>query len=532
MDCRISICGGGNLITNGGGIRLNGQLISQQKDGQSSTISIYGGKITTTGGVQNLAGSTLTIGADNNGTMGKLIVGVGQKVNNSGVIVIDLAGAQAGIIKPFINTNGNSSSLITGNTQISVKNGNSDFANATGFDNASGTINFTINQNAIDSFKSTLNNNERATLEQFSDNIYTISGANSTNLKSTANDINRAVFSVFYATNLSIIESLSADNFMPNSKQSITKRTKTSNPRQTRQRQIRKISTKATNPNDINAGFIVQGISSNSANGILGGFKVGYGHNFTNTRFALNFAYAYGSLQSAVNSLIATQNLTTKSHNLALGANLNAQIVGNFGFDLGIVGAMSLADNTRRVESNALNVDSHLQSNQKLYQIALKTAFDYDFKICNFTITPFIGLNQGFLAMPKFAESNANQSNSAFALSAKAYNSYFLYALMGVKMGFDLGNYGVILADLEYKFLVYRSQKERILHYAQSGDILRFAIPPSHKISFDLGYQKDFNAWFLQVPGNFSAIFNTSKSNETNANFYNYGLDAKFGWRF
>ena len=197
FDCRVSGCGGGNITNNGGEIIIQGQLTSQAKDGQPSSITIKGGNLTATGGVQNLAGSTLTIGADNSGKMGQLIVGGGQKINNSGEIIVDLMGMNAGIIKPFIDTNGNSSSLITGNTQISIRNGNSDFANASGFDNASGTINFIINQNAINHFKTTLNNNESATLARFDELIYTISGASSANLKSSANDINRAIFSAF-----------------------------------------------------------------------------------------------------------------------------------------------------------------------------------------------------------------------------------------------------------------------------------------------------------------------------------------------
>lgn len=428
----------------------------------------------------------------------------------------------AGIIKPFIDTNGNSSSLITGNTQISIRNGNSDFANASGFDNASGTINFIINQNAINHFKTTLNNNESATLTRFGDDIYTISGASSANLKSSANDINRAIFSAFYATNLAVMESLAFDSDLIFSKQRSAKRVV--NPRQARQRQVRKISTKGANPNNINAGFIVQGISGD-ANGILGGIRAGYGVDFVRGRFALNFAYAYGNLKNALDTFIATQNLATKSHNLTLGANLNARFVGNFGVDLGLSGFMIFANHTREIKSN--RQISSLKSNQNIYQIAVDLAFVYDFKITNFLIAPYLGLNQGFLAMPKFAEAGGD-----FALNAVAYNAYFLNVILGAKVGFDFGNYGAILGKIDYKFLVYNSQKTHILHYVNSTDSLIFKIPNTHKIAFDLGYQKDFGAWYLRVNGNFGAIFNATKSSDTNTNFYTYGLEAKFGWKF
>lgn len=400
-------------------------------------------------------------------------------------------------------------------------NGNSDFANA----NLNGTtLNVTINQAAITEFKSSLNNNESATLTRFGDDIYTISGASSANLKSSANDINRAIFSAFYATNLSVMESLAFDSNLIFSKQRSTKRVNMANPRQARQRQVRKISTKGANPNNINAGFIVQGISGD-ANGILGGIRAGYGVDFVRGRFALNFAYAYGNLKNALDTFIATQNLATKSHNLTLGANLNARFVGNFGVDLGLSGFMIFANHTREIKSN--RQISSLKSNQNIYQIAVDLAFVYDFKITNFMIAPYLGLNQGFLAMPKFAEAGGD-----FALNAEAYHSYFLSTILGAKVGFDFGNYGAILGKIDYKFLAYNSQKTHILHYANSTDSLIFKIPNTHKIAFDLGYQKDFGAWYLRVNGNFGAIFNTTKSSDTNTNFYTYGLEAKFGWKF
>lgn len=92
FDCRVSGCGGGNITNNGGEIIIQGQLTSQAKDGQPSSITIKGGKLTATGGVQNLAGSTLTIGADNSGKMGQII----GSVANSGTYIVDAKGAVAG----------------------------------------------------------------------------------------------------------------------------------------------------------------------------------------------------------------------------------------------------------------------------------------------------------------------------------------------------------------------------------------------------------------------------------------------------
>lgn len=510
--------GGGNLIINGGNLSITGTLISRQGgtsmngggiyDSKNSSISIYGGTLTATGGVQNLAGSTLTIGADNSGKMGQII----GSVANSGTYIVDAKGAVAGNHTLITGT-------LTGGGSVRLINGNSDFANA----NLNGTtLSVTINQAQINHFKTTLNNNESATLTRFGESIYTISGASSANLKSSANDINRAIFSAFYATNLAVMESLTFDSDLIFSKQRSTKRVV--NPRQARQRQVRKISTKGANPNNINAGFIVQGISGD-ANGILGGIRAGYGVDFVRGRFTLNFAYAYGNLKNALDTFIATQNLATKSHNLTLGANLNARFAGNFGVDLGLSGFMIFANHTREIKSN--RQISSLKSSQNIYQIAVDLAFVYDFKITNFMIAPYLGLNNGFLAMPKFAEAGGD-----FALNAEAYHSYFLSTILGAKMGFDFRNYGAILGKIDYKFLAYNSQKTHILHYANSTDSLVFKIPNAHKIAFDLGYQKDFGAWYLRVNGNFGAIFNVSKAKDASVNFYDYGIQGAFGYIF
>ena len=516
--CQVEGCGGGNITINGGSITIQGQLISEPKDGQSSSIGIYGGTLSATGGVQNLSGSTLTIGAKD-GVMGK----IQGSVTNTGAIIINAAGAGSGNHNFITGT-------LTGGGSISLINGNSDFANAT-LTNSNKTLSVVKNDDKINAFKMSLNANESATLGAFGDDIYTISGASSANLKATANNINRAAFGAFYTTPLAMIDTLNADfSSTPKRKTAtrkiITQRTKS----QTRQtRQVRKVAT--TNPNDINAELVLKGVSTNGANGILGGIKAGYGVDFANSRFALNLAYAYGSISGATKGNIATFATSTKSHNFALNSQLNARFAGNFGFDLGVSGAIALTNSTRKVESTAINLDSTLKSAQNIYQIAVDSVFLYDFRIRNFTITPYLGLRQGYIAMPKFSESGSG----AFVLNAEAYNAYFLDALLGAKMGFDFGNYGAILADLEYKFLAFKTQKERILRYVnatQGADILHFDIPNAHKISVDLGYHKDFNRWYLRIDGNFSTLINASKANDTNINFYAYGINARFGWRF
>lgn len=535
---QVKAYGGGNLVIYGGSMTINGKLVSTKGgdsvwggeiiNPQNSAVSIYGGTLSATGGVQNKVGSTLTIGAYN-GKMGQ----IQGSVENQGDFIIDALDANAG-----------NYTLITGNfsgNAPKLQNGNSDFTNATMSADFK-SLNIVKNDAKIDDFKMSLNANQSATLGAFGDGIYAISGASGTKLKATANSINSAIFSAFYTTPLAMMDALGADLSATNTTKTpskhITKRTTrrvaTNQSRQNRMRQtrqVRRISTNKAYPNDISAGFVLKGIAGNGAEGILGGVKAGYGVDFANAHFSLKLAYAYGSVDSATKGDIATHKTRTQSHNFALRSNIEAQFAGNFSFDLGVSGATSLNNYTRVVESSAISLDSALKSRQNFYQIAVDLALFYNFKVGNFTIAPYLGLNQGYIAMPDFAEKGAFSSDDAFALRAEAYSAYFLDAFAGAKMSFDFGDYGAILGDLEYKILAYKTQRARILRYA-NGDALRFVIPNAHKISADLGYRKDFSRWYLRVDGNFGGLINAGRTGETNTNFYTYGISAKFGYRF
>lgn len=529
--------GGGNLAIYGGSMMIKGKLVSTKGgdsvwggeiiNPQNSAISIYGGTLSVANGVQNKAGSTLTIGAYN-GAMGQ----IQGNVDNSGDFIIDALNANAG-----------NYTLITGNfsgNAPKLQNGNSDFTSAnlsTDFK----SLNVVRNDAKINDFKTSLSHNQSATLGAFGNRIYNISGVSSAKLKTSANAINSAIFSAFYATPLAMIDALDADLSTTNatkmpSKRTIkrttrtTRRVATNQTRQNRMRQMRQMRRIATNTaNDVSAGFVLKGIAGNGTEGVLGGVKAGYGANFANAHFALNLAYAFGSVEGAVKSDIATHKTRTQSHNFALRSNIEARFAGNFDFDLGVSGAVAFNNSTRAVESSAMSLDSTLKSAQNIYQVAVDLALLYNFKVRNFTITPYLGLNQGYIAMPKFAENGS--SDNAFALRAESYKTYFLDAFAGAKMGFDFGDYGAILGDLEYKFLAYRTQKARTLRYT-NGDALKFEIPNAHKISIDLGYRKDFNRWYLRIDGNFSGLINARKSSETNINFYAYGINAKLGYNF
>lgn len=127
--CQISGCGGGNIIINGGTVSVGGKLISEGKDGQKSSIQIYGGTLSVSGGLYNKNGSTLTFGI-RNGIMGKL---QGNLTNENGVVKVDLKGiSTAGTHQIITGT-------ITGLNNVDIINPNPNFLTAT-YNNGTVTI--------------------------------------------------------------------------------------------------------------------------------------------------------------------------------------------------------------------------------------------------------------------------------------------------------------------------------------------------------------------------------------------------------
>ena len=515
--------GGGNITLYGGSLSAN-SVYSMSGGGKNSSISLYGGILNATN-VENRAGSTLTFGALK-GTMGKIV----GNVTNNGNIIINAAGANAGTHTLITGT-------LTGGGGVNLINANSEFTNAT-LTNGNKTLNIVKNEAQIESFENTLSSNEKATLNTFGADIFSIGGANSANLRAAANDINSAIFSSFHANPLMIASLLDVDTKVfkvPKSKiirrQIITKRVKSPKKRMIYTRQS------FANTSETNAALIAKYISSKQTKGFLSGVRLGFERDFVGSQFILKFAYAHSNLQGekSVNlggtSDIAAFTTSTKSHNFALQSGVRAYFAGNLGLNLVLSGLTALANSTREFDFEALSLNAKLKSKHNLYQIALKSAFFYDFKMENFTLTPYFGVKNGYVFMPEFSES----SESSLNLNAQTYKSYLLDALAGVKMGFDFGYLGEFGASLDYKFLAYQSQKERILRYAngaQGEDTLHFALPKSQTISLNLGYQRAFNEWYVGVKGSFDAILNKGETPEAKADFYACGAWLKISRRF
>ena len=118
--CQISGCGGGNIIINGGTVSVGGKLISEGKDGQKSSIQIYGGTLSVSGGLYNKNGSTLTFGI-RNGIMGKL---QGNLTNENGQVVVDTKNVSVG--KSYQIITGSATGLDDAHFSI-INNPNSQF---------------------------------------------------------------------------------------------------------------------------------------------------------------------------------------------------------------------------------------------------------------------------------------------------------------------------------------------------------------------------------------------------------------------
>ena len=111
--------GGGNLIIEGGTMRVTGKLISQSSGLntiQNSAISIYGATLIVGGGLENKQGSTITFGVLN-GKMGEF---QGTLKNEGGVVAVDRTGASLNTPYKIINGSANidSVNLVGTNSQF------------------------------------------------------------------------------------------------------------------------------------------------------------------------------------------------------------------------------------------------------------------------------------------------------------------------------------------------------------------------------------------------------------------------------
>lgn len=521
--CQVGGCGGGNITINGGSITIQGQLISEPKDGQSSSIGIYGGTLSVTNGVQNKSGSTLTIGALN-GVMGK----IQGNVTNSGQIIIDAQGASEGTHKLIIGT------LNTG-SNISLRNGNTEFATSN-LQNTELTVK--LDNVKISSFTSSLESNQKSTLNALGNQIYTTNGATSPRLTQSADLLNQSAFTLL-SSPFSLINILKSNLSYPVS--------------------LRKPHKQNQKTNSLEIGFI-GGIlqSSSKISGGGGGVRLGYAKDFASyfgdLRLDINAGYVYSAIKDSATSTLMSYASSLISHTTGAEAIFSIPLTrdARLGLKFGLGGFMTFIDSSREVDTTLLWGNPSLKSSLSLYQVALDSSVSYEVvRLSNFIATPYLGLHQSVNILPSFAESSG-QSNTpqstSIALKTQGYKAYHLGLIVGLEARLQLkerafgverdlknaeSKKGVLLGKIEYEYLALSSQKSIVFEYP-STDSISLKPPHSHKVRGALGFQKDFtNGVTLGVEASIQSLISTQSISKTlGQSLYFYGANATVGYRF
>lgn len=521
--CQVGGCGGGNITNYGGTITITGQLISEPKDGQNSSIGIYGGTLSATGGVQNKSGSTLTIGVLN-GVMGK----IQGNVTNSGQIIIDAQGASGGTHQ-FITGNLNTGS------NISLINGNTEFATSS-LQNQNKTLTVNLDTAKIASFTSSLEPNQKSTLNALGSQIYTTNGATSPRLTQSADLLNQSAFTLLSAP-FSLISILKSNLSYPISYTSHTSKIKT---------------------NSLEIGFIGGILQSSSKISGGGGVRVGYAKDFASyfgsSSLEIEAGYIYSAIKDNATSTLLSYGSSLTSHTAGAEAIFFTPLTrdGRLWLKVGLGGFMTFIDSSREVDTTLLWGNPSLKSSLSLYQVALDSSVGYEVvRLSNFIATPYLGLHQSVNILPSFAESSEQSSalqSTSIALKTQGYKAYHLGLIVGLEARLRLrerafggertagrtqAKKGVLLGKIEYEYLAFSSQKSIEFAYP-SGDFISFGTPHSHKVRGALGFQKDFtNGITLGVEASIQSLISIQSISKTlGQSLYFYGANATVGYRF
>lgn len=529
--CQVGGCGGGNITNYGGTIAITGQLISEPKDGQSSSINIYGGTLEVTNGVQNKAGSTLTIGALN-GVMGK----IQGNVTNSGQIIIDAQGASADtytLMTKLTNNQGNIS-LINGNTEFATSNFTPNIKDEQG--NIKSTLTVKLDTAKIASFTSSLEPNQKSTLNALGNQIYTTNSATSPRLTQSADLLNQSAFTLLSAP-FSLISILKSNLSYPVSYASSTSKIKT---------------------NSLEIGFIGGILQSSGKISGGGGVRLGYAKDFASyfgsSSLEIEAGYVYSATKDSATSTLLSYASSLTSHTAGAEAIFFTPLTrdSRLWLKIGLGGFMTFIDSSREVDTTLLWANPRLKSSLSLYQIALDSSVGYEVvRLSNFIATPYLGLHQSVNILPSFAESS-RQSNTpqstSIALKTQGYKAYHLGLIVGLEAQLRLkerafgvervssnaeSKKGVLLGKIEYEYLAFSSQKSIEFAYP-SGDFISFGTPHSHKVRGALGFQKDFtNGVTLGVEASIQSLISTQSISKTlGQSLYFYGANATVGYRF
>lgn len=447
-DCRVGGCGGGNIIIDGGLMSVSGQLISQGKDGQNSSIQIKGGTLKVTGGLYNKDGSTLTFGV-RNGIMGKL---QGNLTNQNGVVKVDLKG---------INTAGTHQIItgtITGLTNVDITNTpNPAFLTSTYKD---GSVSITQagggsggesgggsgggSPSKFDEFKSSLNKNEQgivsALSSKFGGDLPLLT--NVENIETALADADKSVKDNLVSQPQNMLAAFKGDVLLAPMSQGrfVARRLAASGAvRFDNGRRVRALQAK---PNvEFQLAPVGGVMKSADMNGVLAGLSLGANYKMGAFTHKTSLAYAYGTAKQD----LSTQSTETKAHLLQAGVlSLYKYGIYETEFNANLLFGSFTIDNKWTEQS----LNSSSKFNNYELNLGLVAGARYGKKL---SFKPFVGVQ------------NYGQRQDGFVgilgFESKAYNAYILDGVLGVQMQYVRSAFSSVYGKVSFERRLYNTHK-------------------------------------------------------------------------
>ena len=453
--CQVGFCGGGNLIINGGSVKVSGQLISQQMDGQASTIKIYGGTLEVGNTLYNKQGSTLIFGLLN-GTMGVL---KGSLNNQNGVVKVDIKGVSgAGTYKIITGS-------VTGLNDSEVvffNNPNPTFLTAT-YSNGSVSITQTgggsppspspdptpspDTPSKFDEYKNTLNANEKGILgslsAKFGGDFPLLT--NVANVEAAIDDTNKAIKDSVIASPKGMINAFKGDTLLaPFGKGFETKRlAATELIRFDNGRRVKAIQAKPSR--DFYLSPVGAVLKANDTSGYVAGFTLGTNYKMQNFTNRVYLSYAYGAARQD----LATQSTDTKAHLFQIGTMsrykldiLETDINANF-----LLGDFKINNEWQ---------EALLSSTSKFANYQLGFGLTAGARLGErLSIKPFAGI-QNYLEMQE-------GFISVLGFESKSYNAYILDGILGVEGHYKFNEFASVYGKFSFESRLYNSHKHLFL---------------------------------------------------------------------
>lgn len=455
--CQISGCGGGNIAINGGSMSVSGQLISQGKDGQNSSIKIYGGKLVVGQGLQNKDGSTLTFGVLN-GKMGEF---QGTLKNEGGVVAVDRTGASLNTPYKIINGSANidSVNLIGANSQfftaiykdgtVTITDGSGGGGGSGGGSSGGGSGgNVKFNE-----WQKTLSENEQGIVSVLSSKF----GGDSKLLDSQVDvqtalaDADKSVKDNLVSQPKNMLAAFKGDVLLAPMSQGrfVARRLAASGAvRFDNGRRVRALQAK---PNvEFQLAPVGGVMKSADANGVLAGLSLGANYKMGAFTHKTSLAYAYGTAKQD----LSTQSTETKAHLLQAGVlSLYKYGIYETEFNANLLFGSFTIDNKWTEQS----LNSSSKFNNYELNLGLVAGARYGKKL---SFKPFVGVQ------------NYGQRQDGFVgilgFESKAYNAYILDGVLGVQMQYVRSAFSSVYGKVSFERRLYNTHKFVFLHSGEN----------------------------------------------------------------